>query len=351
MSNAARRQSPLTPDLPRATGVRPAFVSGALAGLLLLLLWLLPEVVMVVLLAALLAIVLRGCADHIAARTGLREKLVLTLLSLMLLLCGLALAYWIGPKLLQQGQELAPRLANEARSLRAMLAQTAWGKPFARDLSSGLGAGASLLSPAETVLSLTLHTLARLVVLVVTTLYFAVSPGVYVRGLVSLLPRPQRGRAREVLGCTAAALRLWMLGQFIDMVTVGVLAAVGLNLAGVPDPYALAVIAGLLTFIPYFGAIVAAIPALVLALSVGWAAAIWTVLIFLICHCVEGYLVAPLVQRRLLDLPPAISIVSMMVMGTLFGTIGVILGTPVAAAGLILVRELYYPEVLGEPPS
>jgi predicted PurR-regulated permease PerM len=140
-----------------------------------------------------------------------------------------------------------------------------------------------------------------------------------------------------------------VLGQLVDMITVGVLAAIGLRLAGVPEPYALGLLAGLFTFIPYFGAIIAAIPAIIVALTVSWMTALWVVVTFLACHTAEGYLVAPLVQRRLLDLPPALGIIAMAVMGGLFGPLGVVLGTPVAAAGLVLVREVYLAGVLGDP--
>ena len=71
-------------------------------------------------------------------------------------------------------------------------------------------------------------------------------------------------------------------------------------------------------------------------------------MIFTVAHVVEGYIVAPLVQRNTVDLPPALTILSMTVLGTLFGTLGVILGAPVAAAGLVLVREVYVGGVLGD---
>ena len=139
-----------------------------------------------------------------------------------------------------------------------------------------------------------------------------------------------------------------LLGQMVDMLAVGVLAAAGLWLAGVPLPFALGMLAGLLTFIPYFGAILAGIPGVMIALNVGWTTALWAVAVYLACHAVEGYVVAPLVQRRLVDMPPALLIVSMTVMGTLFGPLGIVVGAPVAAAGLVVVRELFVRDALGD---
>jgi predicted PurR-regulated permease PerM len=135
----------------------------------------------------------------------------------------------------------------------------------------------------------------------------------------------------------------------IDMIVVGVLTGIGLALLGVPLALSLGVVAGLFTFVPYFGTIVSAIPAVLVALTQGWQTALWVLVVFLICHGIEGYIVAPLVQRRTVDLPPALTILSMTILGTIFGPMGVILGTPVAAAALVTVREAYVAEVLGDP--
>lgn len=132
------------------------------------------------------------------------------------------------------------------------------------------------------------------------------------------------------------------------MTVVGFITGIGLTLLGLPLALALAVLAGLLTFIPYFGAIAAAIPAMLIAVAEDWRKAMWVAVIFTVAHVVEGYIVAPLVQRNTADLPPAVTILSMTVLGTLFGTLGVILGAPVAAAGLVLVREVYVGGMLGD---
>ena len=334
--------------LPRRRGVTPVLIWIGLAVLSGILLWLLPTLVMVILWATLLAVVLRGWSDWIGAHTGLPARLVLAMLTVAMLGGCVIFLYWIGPKLADQVQDLANRLGSEAGTLRQALDQTSWGRPIAREMSEASQGEPNLIGPAEMALAVSLRMFAAGIVLAVTALYFAISPEIYVDGLIRLAPIEHRARVRGVLGCVAAIWQRWILGQLVDMLTVGVLAAVGLNAAGVPAPYALASIAGLLTFIPYFGAIIAAIPALIVALSVNWIAALWTILIFLVCHSVEGYVVAPLIQRRLLNLPPAASILSMTIMGTLFGPIGIILGTPTAAAGLVLMREIYYPLIVGE---
>ena len=143
-------------------------------------------------------------------------------------------------------------------------------------------------------------------------------------------------------------IALWSLGQLIDMALVGVLTGIGLALLGVPLPLALAVLAGLLTFIPYFGAIVAAVPAMLMGLTVDWQTSLWVLLLFWICQGIEGYVVGPLVQRNTAHLAPALTIFSMMILNTLFGALGVILGAPIAAALLVIVRGVYVGDMLGD---
>jgi predicted PurR-regulated permease PerM len=65
-------------------------------------------------------------------------------------------------------------------------------------------------------------------------------------------------------------------------------------------------------------------------------------------HLVEGYVISPMIQKRMVELPPAITVMAMTASGTLFGPLGIILGTPLAAAGMVMVRELYVADTLGD---
>lgn len=321
----------------------------AIAAAAALLIWALSDVVLLVFFAALLATVLRGAAEWLAARTGARTGIMLAVVVVGLLLLLGAAGYFVGPRVADQGHDLVRRLAAQSDTLRHRFEQTSWARSLFQHASgSSQGITGHLAAPFEVVLSLSFETLAGLIVLVVTALYFAIAPELYLRGVASLVPIPYRPRLRQVMDDISHVLRLWLLGQLVDMVTVGVLSTVGLLLVGVPVPFALGILAGLLTFVPYFGAVVAAVPAVMVALSVSLTTALWTLAVFTLCHCVEGYVVAPLVQRRLVDLPPALTVLSMTAGAALFGALGVILGTPLAAAGMVAVREIYVGDVLGD---
>jgi len=307
--------------------------------------WLLSDVLLVLFLAVLLACALRGATNAVVARTGLPGGLVLAGVVLLISAVGLGIAWWVVPHLAHEVPDLVTRLSTEFGEVSRWLGIAV----------PGVGGGGfpslqalqgRLAQPVETMLGWSLQTTANVVLIAVTAIYLAAMPDTYVEGVLHLLPFRVRPRVRELMLRIAGMLRLWLLGQAIDMVAVGVLSGAGMLLLGVPAPFALGLLSALLTFIPYFGAILAGIPAIALALTVDWQTALWALGVYTLCHCIEGYLIAPIVQRRLVRLPPALTVMSMTVAGALFGLFGIAVGTPLAATGLLAVRMLYVEDVL-----
>lgn len=335
-------------DGPLVRPLAPKAVQVVIAFAIIVAVWMLSDVLLLVFFAVLFACVLHGVAKFLATRVGVGEGYALAAVAIGITSVGVGIVYWIVPELVREGHQLYTQLDHEIAGL--------W-KQIGFSASAGSDGGSSvelrllrgrLSAPIETVLGLSLSMLAGGVVIVVTALYLAADPELYVRGALHLFPFHMRPRLREVMVHVGKTLRFWVLGQLVDMLAVGVLSGVGMALLGVPAPFALAVLSGLLTFVPYFGAILAAVPAFLVALTVGWTIALWTLGVYTLCHCVEGYIIAPLVQRRLVDLPPALTVIAMAIAGALFGLLGLALGTPLAATGLVVVRMLYVTDVLGD---
>lgn len=159
-------------------------------------------------------------------------------------------------------------------------------------------------------------------------------------GLLGLLSRKHRAPVRRVVEHVGNTLWGWLLGQFLDMLVVGVLCGTGLFLLGIPLAFILALIAGLLNFIPYIGAIAGAVPSVLIALSVGGREALFVGLLYLTVQTFEGNVTAPLIQKRTIDLPSALTILSQTAFGVIFGLLGVVLAIPLAAALFAAVQEL-----------
>jgi predicted PurR-regulated permease PerM len=143
-------------------------------------------------------------------------------------------------------------------------------------------------------------------------------------------------------------LRRWLLGTFISMIVVGIVTGIGLTLLHVPLAGLLAIIACLLTFIPYLGTIISMIPALLLALLVSPSTVVYVLLLYLFAHALEGYLVTPMVQSRTVRLIPGWLIMSQLVGGLAAGVFGVLIAAPLLVTITIIVQSLYLEDVLGD---
>ncbi|MBK1841451.1 AI-2E family transporter [Azospirillum sp. YIM B02556] len=187
------------------------------------------------------------------------------------------------------------------------------------------------------------------VVVMFAALYLAASPGVYQRGVVLLVPPRGQKRACEVMDVAGDSLWKWLIGQLVAMAAVGTMIAVGLWLLGIPSALALGIVAGLLEFIPLVGPFLAAVPALLIGFAQSPQDALWVAGLYLVIQQVEGNLITPLLQKRVVDLPPVVTIGAIAAGGVLFGIMGMFLATPLAVVVLVLVNLLYIEDKLGQP--
>jgi predicted PurR-regulated permease PerM len=316
-----------------------------LAGLCLLL-WALSDVVLLIFAAILIAVALRGVSEQVAKSTRLPPNAALALVSLFLLAAVAAFSWTLGPRFDREGQQLIAEIHAYAGHLQQHYEGTFWGQTIERSISTGKGLDIAPIAPK--LLTVTFGTAGALLLMLATAFYLAVAPKLYIGGAVRLMPPAYRGRAFEILAAAGQTLRYWMLGQLIDMAVVGVLATSGLLLLHVNLPIALGVIAGVLTFVPYLGAILAGLPAVIVASTLGFSKVLWVVALYFGCHMIEGYLVAPIIARRMVRLPPALTVLAMSIMGTLYGFFGVLVATPLTAAMIVLIREIYIGDILGD---
>ncbi|MDQ2801901.1 MAG: AI-2E family transporter [Pseudomonadota bacterium] len=307
------------------------------------LLWALSDAVLVIFLALLFATMLRGLGKelHRLTRLNITIAVLVVFFALIALICGFG--YWVGPRLANEGQQLWGQMSGQLGSIQNEMHRFGFG-----GITDSGGGGSPLPHMIELVANSTLGFLAAILVVVVAAVYFAVAPDTYIAGIVYLTPIWYHDRARQIVIEMGHTMQGWLLGQLIDMVIVGVLVGVGLKLLGVPLFLSLGVIAGLFTFVPYFGTIVSAIPALLVGLTLGLHGVLSVLGLFVVAHCVEGYVVAPFVQRRTVDLPPALTVLAIIVLTAFLGFLGVLIATPLIAVILVGVTRIYVEDVLGD---
>lgn len=302
----------------------------------------------------LFAILLYKLSDIMARRFHMNRKLALTVVVLVLgLIIGLG-GWAMAPQISEQSTQLAKEIPAAVERLQTTVQQHPLLKRIAAELPPPeqiVKQMGNMVPNAGLFFGGVLGAIGNVIIIIFVGIYFAASPQLYNNGMIRLVPQSKRGRAREVQQELGHTLASWLLGKAASMLIVGVVTSIGLSMLGVPLALILGIIAGLLDFIPYLGPIMAGVPAVLLALSLGPDMALYTVLLFVGIQLVEGYLLQPLIEAKAVDLPPALVIVMQLIFGTLFGFAGVALATPLAAGLSVLVKMLYVEDVLGDRPA
>ena len=183
--------------------------------------------------------------------------------------------------------------------------------------------------------------LAAVVLMLVTALFMAANPRPLVDAAISLVPPPHRPRARQIGERLRTSWIGWMQGLLIDMTVTGVLLYIGFTLIDLDFAILWAVLAALFTVVPYYGAFASALPAVLFALADSPGKALVTLAIYLAVQQFESYITVPIVMSRAVKLHPAVIAIGVIVVGQLFGAVGLIVSVPILAAIVILVDELW----------
>lgn len=313
---------------------------------LIVLLWYIVDVLLLVFAAVLLALLFRAPADWLARRTPLSPGWSLTVALLVLAVLVGLVAWLFGHVIADQAEQLARRLPEIVRSVQERMVRYDWAMEYVRP-EKILDGESEFLGKGLRAVTTTFGALANLGIVLLMAVFLAAQPALYIDGVVRLVPIPRRPRAREVIEAAGHTLRRWLVGQLALMLVVALLTSIGLWALGVPFPLALGLLAGLLTFVPYLGPILALVPAALVALSESTLLAAYVVALYIGVQIVEG-LLEPIVQQRAVYLPPVLLIFAQVVLGILIGPLGVVLATPLAAATMVAVNLIYVEDVLGD---
>jgi len=309
------------------------------------------RVIFLLLFAAIIgAVLLTTVSDWLHTRLKIKQgpSLVLFLLSSVAIV---GLLIWIqGPNTVQQFADLEVELPQAAHKLLVQVQSHQWGQwllrqsPGAEQLSDGFSFAITRIG-GIVVSSATV--LAALVIVLSLSIYFAAEPGLYYNGLRRVVPPEHREKLDACAASIAQILRWWVLAKLISMTMVGILITIGLAIVGVPLAGTLGIIAAAMTFIPNVGPLISVIPAALLALAISPTTGLLALLVFAIVFTLEGYVVTPLLERNIVRLPPALTLVMQLLLAAVAGPVGVALAAPIAAAilGALSVLLPTAPEV------
>lgn len=319
---------------------------GVGVALALLLIWRLAFVLVMAYAAILAAILLHVASEPLQRWTPLPRWVDLIIAALVTLaLVGLA-GWLFGSRISSEFSQVADRVQAGLAELQKLMSASQTGQFVLARLKS---ADISVTGIFGALVSTMIGAAEAAVVILISAAYLAGQPELYCAGVVLLFPASSQDWANETLRDLGVALRYWLIGQLLQMAIVGLLSTLAVWGIGLPSPWALGLIAALAEFIPYLGPILAAIPALLVALTQDPHAVIWTLGAYLLIHQVEGNLVVPLVQRRMIYIPPALMLLGIAAIGALLGPIGFVIAAPVVVAVFVVVKKVYVRETLKQP--
>lgn len=253
------------------------------------------------------------------------------------------LATFVLPSLTAETQQLLVAFPKYLTSLTDLSIHLHQRFSFVPDLSQGLVKLREfiyqILSSFPLLLQQTFGATIELFATFILALYMAYDPSTLIGGVFRLVPKRHHPRFNRLLKKAGVRLRGWILGTGIAMLFLGVGTTIGLWALGIPLALSFGVIAALLEVIPYFGSIAGTFLPALIALTLSPLKFLFVLALFLVLNQIDAHLVQPIVMGKQVDLHPVAVILIFLIMGKLFGFIGVLLAVPSAAVLMTLIDE------------
>ena len=323
------------------------------AVVVLAVLWTAREAFLLGFLGAAIGVVFYRASRWLHARTGVPRGVALAAVVLLTLGALAGFVALAGPPLVEQSRALVTETPEVLLRASRSLGLPTTPEGVMEAVQRGQGVVATVAGRLTGFLSSTAGVLAGVLVVLVVSVYTAASPGRYVRGVLRLFPPVRRASVRAVLVEISDVLAYWLYGTLAAVAVLGVMAAVGLSVLGLPSALLLAGFVALLTVIPNFGPFIGWAPAVLVGFAQGTQAGLWTLGLAAVAQQLEGSVLTPMIQRKMVHVGAATIIVGQVVLGTFAGVLGVLLAVPLLGVGGVLVRRLYIgprvPDTSGDP--
>lgn len=255
-------------------------------------------------------------------------RVVITIL--LVITFFVVLFYLTGVQIADQAEQLRATLETQANRVAHWAADLGL-MPGRSDLTGliqqALGSVGRLTSAVGSVVG----AVSSMLMIVIIGLFVALEPRIYERGLQWLVPIDARDQFAVTLGRMATTMRRLLAGRLLGMLVEGFLIWICLSLAGVPMALLLGIITGVLAFIPNIGAFLSGVMMVAVGFSAGQEQGVWAIIIYFAVQNFDGYVVIPMVARRTVDMPPALTLSSQILASTLFGVLGLALADPMVA--------------------
>jgi predicted PurR-regulated permease PerM len=310
--------------------------------------WQLREIFLLLFGASVIAMMLHALTGPISRHTILSRRWALFASILIIVLVSGCAVWLAGSEMSSEFLNLSTQIPEAWRSLKEKAESYALGQ-YVFDRVDGLRHDSGgVVSKLSIVAVSIVNSITDLILILVGGFYLAIDPELYHEGALKLIPRPARRRVEEALDSAGISLNKWLIAKMMEMVIVGILTTVGLLIIDFPSALALGLVAGIAEFVPYFGLIVAIIPAALIALTLGPEMLASVILVYTIVQQVEGNIIMPFIELKIAYVPPVLTIFSLVVFGLLFGPLGLLFAAPLTVVLMVLIKKLYMEGALDE---
>lgn len=300
---------------------------------------------LIILFAGLLfALVLSRVADALARASKMPYGVCLGGIVVALLSLTVVAAVVIGPSLGEQVSDLVTRVPAAVHDIRRHVRDQHLKEAITPAPTTGSQGAKAIATGAVVAVGTTVEIVAGLVVIFFVGVYGAARPRDYAKAVLSVTPERHRERVRATMGEAFGNLTRWILGRLVAMLFVGITCAIAFTLLRVPLALTLAIFAGLLTFVEYVGAVISAVPPILLAFTKSPGTALAVLLVYTVLHVVEGYVLTPLLVRASVRFPPALTLAGQVVFAALVGPLGLTFSTPLLVVGVAAFRSWHHAE-------
>ncbi|WP_095011502.1 AI-2E family transporter [Tsuneonella mangrovi] len=252
----------------------------------------------------------------------------------MVLILTVAFLAWLvifaGSQISQQAAQFPQIVSAQADKFIALL--RAHGFDISQtQVQSVIGSVASGVGTLSRAIGGAVGAIATTVLILIIGIYLALDPRAYERGVEWMVPEERREAFSDTLSHMAYNMRRLLAGRLLGMVVEGVFTYVLLSIIGVPMAALLGIITGLLAFIPNIGAIISGLLMVLVGFSGGTEMGLWTLATYFFVQNFDGYIVVPMIAKKTVDLAPALVLGFQLIMGVLFGVLGLMLADPMLA--------------------
>ncbi len=327
-----------------------AFALGVAAAAVILVFW--AQWVWLLLFLGLLLGVLLDTIAEFGMRHARLPRGVAVILAALIFFIGLGgIIMLIATPLLQQGTEMMHSLPQETARFSRTLEHYRNEYPFLKRVLPESQQVPTKQTGPETVqvakkalvtVSTALDWIARLLGTFFFGLFLAWDPERWMRGVAELWPQQLVDARIELFRCIAAALRSYLFTVGISMVVMAVLWTLGLWIIGIKFALLFGAIGGLVEIVPYAGPLLGLLPPLLYALATDGTKALYVLLLYTVLHIIEGYILVPYVLHERERFPPPLVVLSILLAGTLFGVLGVLLAVPLGTTVYVWLQETVY---------